>query len=477
MQRLPPNSIDAIVTDPPYGLSFMGKDWDTLGKSRRTRKSGDCPKVLRGLSPGISAAQHASYEWHYRWAVQVLRVLKPGAHLLAFGGTRTHHRLYCAIEDAGFEIRDTLMWLYGQGFPKSLDVSKALDKAAGAERRRLGRRIAADGTPVGGRKNVTCGEGWQRPWRDKPLEDQGQAWDSAPATEMARVWEGWGTGLKPAWEAICLARKPLDGTVAHNVQRWGTGALNIEACRIVGADGSGNWGSSNVHCKPAFCSARTRHEYRTERHSSGRFPANLILGCSCPPSRKSDTSDPSNPTEAHLPSCPVALLDSQSGKSVRAGNLQPARFGSKGGRTSVWGIGAEVPHVYDRGGFASRFFYCAKASRSERDGRNLTGNSPHRLNGSGKLVNGTGKVKLVQNNHPTVKPVALMRWLVRLVTPPGGLVLDPFAGSGSTGVACRQQGFRYLGIDLNPEYVRIARARIASARPISTSTLTSTSSR
>ena len=418
LRTLPSDSIDSCVTDPPYHISFMGKAWDNP-------KTGTVP--LGGLSP-FSQSQ----AWHHSWAVEVLRVLKPGGHVLAFGGTRTHHRLYCATEDAGFEIRDTLCWLYGQGFPKSLDVSKALRKSD----------MSAPTDPS----------------------------DSSP-------WSGWGTALKPAWEAICLARKPLDGTVAHNVQRWGTGALNIEACRIVGADGSGNWGSSNVHCKPAFCSARTRHEYRTERHSSGRFPANLILGCSCPPSRKSDTSDPSNPTEAHLPSCPVALLDSQSGKSVRAGNLQPARFGSKGGRTSVWGIGAEVPHVYDRGGFASRFFYCAKASRSERDGRNLTGNSPHRLNGSGKLVNGTGKVKLVQNNHPTVKPVALMRWLVRLVTPPGGLVLDPFAGSGSTGVACRQQGFRYLGIDLNPEYVRIARARIASARPISTSTLTSTSSR
>jgi site-specific DNA-methyltransferase (adenine-specific) len=389
----------------------MGKAWDNP-------KTGTVP--LGGLSP-FSQSQ----AWHHAWAREVLRVLKPGAHLLAFGGTRTHHRLFCAIEDAGFEIRDTLMWLHGQGFPKSLDVSKSLRKSD----------MSAPTDPS----------------------------DSSP-------WSGWGTALKPAWEAICLARKPLDGTVAHNVQRWGTGALNIDGCRVAGAA----WTRSTDHKRDirggAFHAASGKADVPfppQTMSTAGRFPANLILGCSCPPSRKSDTSDPSNPTEAHLPSCPVALLDSQSGKLGGAGNLQPARFGSKGGRTSAWGIGAEVPHVYDRGGFASRFFYCAKASRSERDlglrsGRCKSVSARARPCDCDKADwqrrNG--------NPHPTVKPLALMRWLVRLVTPPNGLVLDPFAGSGSTGVACRQQGFRYLGIDLNPDYCRIARARISAARPI-----------
>jgi len=295
MASMPESSVDSIVTDPPYGLSFMGKDWD------------------HGV-PGEAFWREA------------LRVAKPGAHLLAFGGTRTHHRLMCAIEDAGWEIRDCLGWLYGSGFPKSLDVSKAIDKMAGAER-----------------------------------------------AHEAIQWQGWGTALKPAWEPIVLARKPLIGTVAQNVLEHGTGALNIDGCRV-GTEDKLSIGS-NKHNGNAINFGMKDNKEAQSQHPQGRFPANLIH----------DGSD-------------------------------------------------EVEAVFPKN--ASRFFYCAKASKSER---------------------GEG------NNHPTVKPLALMRYLCRLVTPPDGVVLDPFCGSGSTLVGALQEGFRYIGIEKDPDYVNIAYARTKHA--------------
>jgi hypothetical protein len=346
----------------------------------------------------------AFQEWSEVWATECLRVLKPGGHLLAFGGTRTSHRLVCAIEDAGFEIRDSLVWLYGSGFPKSLNVSKAIDKAAGAERAIVGQRVYADGTRGS----------WRASSSDKYAQD---AWttddgdraklDTAPATPEAERWEGWGTALKPAHEPIALARKPLIETVAANVLAHDTGALNVDACRIGTADtratasltALGQGSGWNPHANREVVAGS----------ASGRWPANVLL-------------DP----EA------AAMLDEQTGVSVSRKGTQRTGVNGDG-----WGMTVTGAEYADSGG-ASRFFYCAKSSSKERN---------------------AGLEE--KNGHPTVKPIALMRWLVRLVTPPGGIVLDPFTGSGTTGLACHFEGLRFLGIEQDAEYAEIARARLA----------------
>ena len=368
MREMPTGSIDAIVTDPPYGLSFMGKGWD------------------HGV-PGVEF-----------WT-EALRVAKPGAHLLAFGGTRTYHRLACAIEDAGWEIRDCVMWVYGSGFPKSLDVSKAIDKAAGAEREVLGIdpvRFARLKNQVAG--SVSTGEQWEHGRRDVSI--------TAHATEAARQWQGWGTALKPAWEPIIVARKPLVGTVAENVLAHGTGALNIDGCRIETSD---RWHRENG-CNAGLGGDFLRHKKEMPRsgNDAGRWPANLI-------------HDGSEEVLAGFP------------ETASGGDGNGAQKGE-----FLRGVGdTGSPRIYDKNkGSAARFFYSAKASKADR---------------------GEG------NHHPTVKPTALMRYLCRLVTPPGGVVLDPFMGSGSTGKAAVLEGFRFIGIEREAEYVEIARARVAHA--------------
>lgn len=364
MAAMEPASVDAIVTDPPYGLAFMGKEWD------------------HGI-PGVLF-----------WS-EALRVAKPGAHLAAFGGTRTYHRLACAIEDAGFEIRDCLCWLYGSGFPKSLDVSKAIDKAAGAERPVVGVESRSD--KRGGNFH---GASEQRP----PIE-----WKRTSAASAASAaWSGWGTALKPAWEPIILARKPLVGTVAANVLEHGTGALNVDGCRIEARTIEGGTLAQNTHLRSRVNKSGGNvfsmgsEPYRS--NTAGRWPANVALD-----------------EEA------AAMLDAQSG------DRQSGDYGRLGYRG--FGVGP-MPAIQGDNGGASRFFYTAKASSGERHyaGRNA---------------------------HPTVKPVDLMRWLCRLVTPPGGLILDPFCGSGSTGVAALAEGFTFIGCELNADYVAMARRRIA----------------
>lgn len=367
MRDMPAGSVDAIVTDPPYGLSFMGKDWD------------------HGV-PGVAFWQEA------------LRVAKPGAHLLAFGGTRTYHRLACAIEDAGWEIRDCIMWVYGSGFPKSMDVAKAIDKANGYEGEVIGERTVDVGMQGG---NMHAGR--------KQQQQQQQIHALSPEAE---VWSGWGTALKPAVEPIVVARKPLEGTVAANVLEHGTGAINIDACRVPLPEGD----------KPENGVKHDGHEIDTQEAGYGfkavdrapglgRFPANLV-------------HDGSQEV--------LALFPSGTGASAPLRGTEPSRTGAHGIYNAY---GPHAPSVlYDaRGGSAARFFYCAKAARSER---------------------GEG------NDHPTVKPVALMRWLVRLVCRPGGLVLDPFCGSGTTGVASREEGMDFIGIEKNEDYCKIARNRV-----------------
>jgi site-specific DNA-methyltransferase (adenine-specific) len=356
MRTLPDNSVDSIVTDPPYGLGFMGKAWDAL-------------------PPGLE------------WAEECLRVLKPGGHLLAFGGTRTWHRLAVAVEDAGFEIRDSIAWMYGSGFPKSLDVSKAIDKAAGAKREVIGPRIRrGDSKPyvTNTSPDAILGGGI--------VHQQTKGDLTAPATDDAREWQGWGTALKPAFEPLVVARKPLTGTVAANVLEHGTGALNIDSTRI---------GSP-----------------------SGRWPANVVLD--------EDMAE---------------VLDGQSGyHECRAAKAALDGTGSGSGlapnASSYKGTGIASVGYTDAGG-ASRFFYVAKAPKKERP-----------------VVDGVA--------HPTVKPLALMRWLVKLVTPTGGTVLEPFAGSGATVEACLLEGFHCIAIEREAEYLPLIQARIDRADHIRT---------
>jgi site-specific DNA-methyltransferase (adenine-specific) len=381
LREMPAGSVDAVVCDPPYGLSFMGKEWD------------------HGV-PGEPF-----------WA-EALRVAKPGAHLLAFGGTRTYHRLTCAVEDAGWEIRDCLSWLYGSGFPKSLDVSKAIDKAAGAEREVVGKREYADGT-VGSWRSSTSDKYAQDEWTQD--ESNRPKMDTAPATDAAREWSGWGTALKPAWEPVILARKPLAGTVAANVLAHGTGALNVDGCRIE-ADG-----------RPL----RLLDESRTVERGTYNAAGDGSLSSS---SRGMGTTNLGRwPANVLLDEDAAAALDEQSGetKDGAAGTRRAENnvYSPLGTRDTPWG-------TYGGSGGASRFFYTAKAASGER---HYAG----------------------RNGHPTVKPVDLMRWLCRLVTPPGGLVLDPFCGSGSTGVAALAEGFRFIGMEQDAEWCAVARRRIA----------------
>ena len=372
MNAMPPESVDAIVTDPPYGLGFMGKKWD------------DLPPSLE-------------------WAEACFRVLKPGGHIAAFGGTRTWHRLAVAIEDAGFEMRDSLAWLYGSGFPKSHDVGKAIDKLAGAEREVTGWYQRPDGTP----RNMAewsgrVGSASAHDWTPQPT--------SAPATPEAVQWDGWGTALKPAFEPVVLARKPLaEKTVARNVLAHGTGAINIDACRI---DATGRpLRESRSGASVSTFGDGLNGSKAIGSTDQGRWPANVIL-------------------DQHA----AAWVDEQSGVSV---SKRAERGAGKGATATYgeWGTLEDTTRGHDDSGGASRFFYTAKAPKRERP--NVDG---------------------VQ--HPTVKPLAIMRWLLRLVTPPGGTVLDPFAGSGATIEAAIIEGFSPIGIELEAEYLPLIQHRI-----------------
>jgi site-specific DNA-methyltransferase (adenine-specific) len=402
--------VDAIVTDPPYGLSFMGKNWD------------------HGV-PGVAFWREA------------LRVAKPGAHLLAFGGTRTFHRLAVAIEDAGWEIRDCVMWVYGNGFPKSHDASKAIDKAAGAKRRRLGSKIEL-GVWGGSKGGPGAHEGWKRPWMENPDSDAYHV--TAPATDAARQWDGWGTALKPAWEPVIVARKPMPGTVAENVLAWGTGAINVDGCRVEGAyetrDRNTNGGAS------MFGTGSGGGAFLP---TSGRWPANVI-------------HDGSDEVLALFPqgTSPQRRKTKRSGEKELGEGKQFS--GGFSGQPEVY-IG------YGDTGSAARFFYCAKASKADRD-EGLDGFEKQDTSVGDRRPSGSMSQRIhadegrpdtkARNHHPTVKPTDLMRYLCRLVTPPGGTVLDPFCGSGSTGKAAVLEGFGFIGIDMESEYVEIAAARI-----------------
>jgi site-specific DNA-methyltransferase (adenine-specific) len=346
LRTLPDNSIDSVVTDPPYEIGFMNKGWDKSGIANNTDL----------------------------WK-EVLRVLKPGGHLISFGGARTYHRMTCAIEDAGFEIRDCIQWIYGSGFPKSIDVSKALDRQAGAMREKVKTPITPHSTAGKGSSNELDA----RPWLTKARQQGYHEHDSnIPVTPEAQQWHGWGTALKPANEPAVLARKPFLGTVASNLLEWGVGALNIDGTRIATDE---DYGRKGLTPRTRGYVGIKSDEYTFSNPASplGRWTANVIF----------DEES-------------AKILDEQSNT-------------------------------------ASRFFYVAKPSPTEKS---------------------AGLEEAQSNKHPTVKPVTLMEYLIRMITPPSGTVLDPFSGSGTTGCAAVNAGFSYIGVDLSAEYNEIAEARI-----------------
>ena len=391
MKTLDDNSVDAIVSDPPYGISFMAKKWDY-----------DVPSVE---------------VWK-----EAMRVLKPGGHALIACGTRTQHRMVVNIEDAGFEIRDVVSWIYGSGFPKSLNISKAIDKQAGADRDVVGSKKIGGLLPDRenfGANDRSNGKGMGFRAGDIDI--------TAPATDAAKQWDGWGTALKPACEFFTLCRKPLsESTIAKNVLKWGTGGINIDGCRVEfssesekvkhASEWDRNWSTSPIH---AFDAATGNHPGAKReigegpKPQTGRFPANLI----------------------HSGEQEVLELfpETKSGsitKDIVQNNAIKFNASSSGVSTAR--------HTGDKGS-AARFFYCAKASKKDRN---------------------EGLPEGQTSTHPTVKPTALMAYLCRLITPPQGVVLDPYMGSGSTGKAAIREGFSFVGIELDPDYYEIAKARV-----------------
>ncbi len=392
------NTVDAVVTDPPYELGFMGNAWDKTG-----------------IAYNVDV-----------WRL-VLRVLKPGGYLLSFGGSRTYHRMACAIEDAGFVLRDQCMWLYGNGFPKGLNISKALDKQAGVTQPVVG---------VAGRSGA----------HDRLLPglgDGGEYYTTAPVTELAQRYAGWNTTLKPAHEPLALAQKPLsEKTVAANIARWGVGGLNVGACTI-GNEAIKTCAKSG-EASPLTGQGSTGYSGCQESTHEGRWPANIFLD-----------------EEAGR------ILDEQSGYSQSSDRVRHNHQSETSGKGIYGKFQDQDTHGYADAGGASRFFYCPKASTKEReaglDDLQPSG-VPQRYglgdsDGERAPHNHTEK----KNPHPTVKPLQLMRYLCRLVCPPGGRVLDPFCGSGSTGCAAVQEGFDFTGIELDPFYVDISLRRIAYA--------------
>jgi site-specific DNA-methyltransferase (adenine-specific) len=366
LKTLPENFCDSIVTDPPYGLKFMGKKWDY-----------DVPSVKQ-------------------WS-ECLRVLKPGGHVLSFSGTRTQHRMACNIEDAGFEIRDMLAWIYGSGFPKSLNIGKAIDKKKGKERKITGQHTGCGIKSSGGSKKRNIPKGY------KSSAFSGFKHD-IPATPEAERWDGWGTALKPAMEPITLARKPIKGTIADNVMEYGVGGLNINGCRVPSKQGE----YDIRHYKNEDCfqnKEKKKSKFQIKSQPTGRFPANII-------------HDGSDEVEKIFPG-------KTSGKPCGRRNAENNIYGK-------YKTGLEITGFGDNGS-ASRFFYVSKADKKERG---------------------------EYNNHPTVKPIDLIRYLCRLITPPGGIIIDPWGGSGTTGIASYLEGFNFIVIDNDIKSVGIARQRI-----------------
>lgn len=421
LKELPDCSVDSIVTDPPYELGFMGKSWDSTGVAYDVTVWAEC-----------------------------LRVLKHGGHLLAFGGSRTYHRLAVAIEDAGFQIRDQIMWVYGSGFPKSLNVSKSIEGllTTGSANKTAFKNLSGEQVDRGNwgiaKQQFTHGQ------RDKNYDETASATvlgKLEPTTAEAKEWEGWGTALKPAHEPIVLARKPLDGTVANNVLKHGVGGINIDGCRVEYPEGEVDFdrvqrqqadGSGNTISNAFGASALIGTEIKTYKEN-GRFPANFI----------------------HDGSDEVLELFPRS-----KGGAYPAKRGQAVATSFASGQETEGGYrAMGDDGSAARFFYCAKANKKDRN-EGLDGfdeKRPDERSVKGMKTFEEKGVAKQSNHHPTVKPTDLMRYLCRLITPPNGTILDPFTGSGSTGKAAVLEGFGFIGVEQSEEYIKIAEARIESA--------------
>uniref|UniRef100_A0AAU6W2G4 DNA methylase n=1 Tax=Pseudomonas phage Touem01 TaxID=3138548 RepID=A0AAU6W2G4_9VIRU len=396
LRTLPDNSVDSVCTDPPYGIRFMGKSWDGADIEARAAYRARMPSHADACGPNGGhrsvAAEAGKYDltpdgmrafqdFSREWAAECLRVLKPGGHLLSFASARTYHHMAVGIEMAGFEIRDQIMWVFGSGFPKSHNLK---------------------------------GE-----------------------------HEGWGTALKPAHEPICMARKPFTGTVAANVAQWGTGAINVDGCRVGVSDEayarncSGDRGSAGT--RSIEQQGITTLRAGGGSAASGRWPANLIHDGS--------------------PGV-VALFPAQAGAASRVKGTEPTANGFSGAVAFSGMIGRVEGAFHDDSGSAARFFYCAKTSRRDRQ-EGLVDPGPQFKRGT--TLRKVENTPTTGNNHPTVKPTDLMAYLIRLITPAGGVTLDPFMGSGSTGKAAMQEGFQFIGCELDVAYMAIARARISHA--------------
>lgn len=432
LKELEDNSVDSLVSDPPYELGFMGKSWDNTGIANNIELWKEC-----------------------------LRVLKPGAYLLAFGGTRTYHRMACAIEDAGFEIRDMIEWTYGSGFPKSLNIGKAIDKMQGNEREVVGESKWSQPAKSGHFGGLT-GEDIkfiENKERFTPLETKGTS-----------AWEGYGTALKPAHEPIVMARKPLaEKTVAENVLKYGTGGINIDESRVGNTTETHSKSSESAKGKGIF---GEYGEVKTEIKDYGRFPANLI-------------HDGSEEVLKEFPNVKTGSItkdiDGRSSNSLGTFKVFTGRHNGDNGSASRFFKQCEFDDEeleFNREQIERQilnypsFFYCAKASKSERN--EGCEEIPEKfMNGMDKMggekcgmLTGSGnpRVGVNSNNHPTVKPLKLMEYLIKMVTPKGGVVLDPFAGSGTTLVASKKLGYKYIGIELTKEYIPIINARLEAVK-------------
>ena len=416
LEVIQPNSIDSIVCDPPYELNFMNKSWDNSG----------------------IAFQKETWE-------KCFKVLKSGGYLLAFGGTRTFHRIACAIEDAGFEIRDTIMYLYGSGFPKSMNIGLAIDKKNGIESKVIG-----TGKSGSADTHTRCMNSISKSGKDVFGGD-------FEIKQAQNEWEGWGTALKPAYEPIIVARKPVEKTIVDNVLKYGVGGINIDECRVESGSRTMPINAEEIEIKvngTMMDSLHTKQQHKREETNLGRFPANVI-------------HDGSEEAISGMPESSVTGHRSQ--ESIN--NCIESRKIKKG--NSQCDIGGNIDHIteYTDSGSVSRYFYCAKASKKDRDDGLIAFEEKQTTDGNIRTNTETARKfgansALRKNTHPTVKPIELMQYLVRLVSPKGATILDCFMGSGSTGKAVmfenreRNANYKFIGIELTEEYLPICRARI-----------------
>ena len=477
MKKFPDNCIDTIVTDPPYGLEFMGKDWDKFKKinSGRSRKENEITAISRG--PENYKAGTPFQQWTTKWATEALRIAKPGATMLVFGGTRTFHRLACGLEDAGWIIKDNIMWLYGQGFPKATDISKQIDKKACREQleKRLGRKPTREEfkkewerfRKVTGGKITPSGQKYPEGYeKNSEIFDGANANLTEPKTPEAKLWNGYKShGLKPAYEPIIMCQKKNDGTYANNALKWGVSGLNIDAGRIKYSKNNRpipqlEQNKRDIKTDNKMYGRNSFNESKTKStiggSLTGRFPANVIISEEVAPliDQQSGVSKSSGGRTRKVGTSGFGKLSGQQNKNIK-GN---PGFGDIGGASRYF---KNIP-------LDSRIIYTAKASRKERNmgleeleikKTQDFGTQKETIEGS---VNDKFRTEPKQNFHPTVKPLKLMEYLVAFTSMPSKeqIYLDPFIGSGTTAMACKGLGRNWIGIEKEEEYVKIAKARI-----------------